>query len=105
MWEQLGTYSYMAPELWSDEEDEYDSSVDMWALGVVAYMLLSGKRPFHHQDRKEKARMICHDPLRFPSPDWDRLSDAAKDFCSKLMQKNPKDRMPASEAVHHAWTS
>ena len=31
--------------------------------------------------------MICHDPLRFPSPDWDRLSDAAKDFCSKLMQK------------------
>tara|TARA_B110001452_G_scaffold13234_1_gene10938 strand:- start:176 stop:1174 length:999 start_codon:yes stop_codon:yes gene_type:complete len=75
----------------------------MWALGVVAYMLLSGKRPFHHQDRKEKARMICHDPLRFPSPDWDRISDAAKDFCSRLMQKNPKDRMPASDAVHHPW--
>jgi len=56
-------------------------------LGVVCYMLLSGKRPFHHQDRKEKARMICHDALRFPTPDWDRISDSAKDFCSKLMQK------------------
>lgn len=47
--------------------------------------------------------MICHDPLRFPSPDWDRISDAAKDFCTKLMQKNPKDRMPASDSVHHPW--
>jgi len=36
------------------------------------------------QDRKEKARMICHDPLRFPSPDWDRISDTAKDFCSTI---------------------
>ena len=79
----------------------YDSSVDMWALGVVCYMLLSGTRPFHHQDRHEKKRRICHDPLQFPSPGpWDHVSDAAKDFCNKLMQKNPKDRMPASEAVH-----
>ena len=82
----------------------YDSSVDMWALGVVCYMLLSGTRPFHHQDRHEKKRRICHDPLQFPSPGpWDHVSDAAKDFCNKLMQKNPKDRMPASEAVHHPW--
>jgi len=103
MWEKIGTPSYMAPELWKDDDKKYDSSVDMWALGVVCYMLLSGTRPFHHQDRKEKARRICHDPLSFPSPDWDRISDAAKDFCSKLMQKNPRDRMPASEAVHHPW--
>ena len=42
----------------------YDSSVDMWAIGVCAFMLLSGKRPFHHQDRKEKKRMIQQDPVR-----------------------------------------
>ena len=41
----------------------YDSSVDMWAIGVVAFMLLSGKRPFHSQDRKEKKRMIMQDPV------------------------------------------
>ena len=40
----------------------YDSSVDMWALGVVTYMLLSGKRPFHHQDKREKASAPRHPP-------------------------------------------
>ena len=104
MLDKIGTPSYMAPELWMEDDKKYDSSVDMWALGVVCYMLLSGTRPFHHQDRHEKKRRICHDPLQFPSPGpWDHVSDAAKDFCSKLMQKNPKDRMPASEAVHHPW--
>ena len=129
MWDQLGTPSYMAPELWGREESEYDSSVDMWALGVVTYMLLSGKRPFHHQvrdlpisppsmtfsdrgitlgpfhhqDKKEKARMIRHEPLRFPSPEWDRISQEAKDFCAALMQKRPKDRLAASNAKDHAW--
>jgi len=103
MWDQLGTPSYMAPELWSDHQKEYDSSVDMWALGVVTYMLLSGKRPFHHQDRREKARMIKHDPLQFRGAEWDRVSAEAKDFCSKLMQKSPKDRMSASAATKHPW--
>ena len=70
MWDQLGTPSYMAPELWGSEEAEYDSSVDMWALGVVTYMLLSGKRPFHSNDKEEKRRMIMHDPLRFPTEQW-----------------------------------
>ena len=103
MWDQLGTPSYMAPELWGSEEAEYDSSVDMWALGVVTYMLLSGKRPFHHQDKREKARMIRHDALRFPSPDWDRVSADAKDFCSALMQKKPRDRLAATTAKDHKW--
>jgi serine/threonine protein kinase len=103
MWDQLGTPSYMAPELWSNTESQYDSSVDMWAIGVVTYMLLSGKRPFHHQDKREKARMIRHDPLRFPSPDWDKVSQEAKDFCSALMQKRPKDRLSATAAKDHPW--
>ena len=103
MWDQLGTPSYMAPELWGREEAEYDSSVDMWALGVVTYMLLSGKRPFHHQDKREKARMIRHDPLRFPSPEWDHISQEAKDFCEALMQKRPKDRLAATNAKDHPW--
>jgi len=103
MWDQLGTPSYMAPELWSESGKEYDSSVDMWAIGVVTYMLLSGKRPFHHQDRKEKARMIRHDPLKFTGPEWDRVSQEAKDFCQALMHKSPRDRLPASAAIAHPW--
>ena len=60
----VGTPYYLSPELVQDQP--YGKSSDMWALGVVTYMLLSGKRPFHHQDKREKARMIRHDPLRFP---------------------------------------
>lgn len=103
MWDQLGTPSYMAPELWSRDETMYDSSVDMWAIGVVTYMLLSGKRPFQHADRKEKARMIRHDPLQFPDADWAHVSKEAKDFCSALMMKRPRDRLNATDAIHHPW--
>jgi len=103
MWDQLGTPSYMAPELWTERESAYDSSVDMWAIGVVTYMLLSGQRPFHSSDKKEKARMIRHDPLRFPDSQWGHISQEAKDFCTALMKKTPKDRLAASEAVKHPW--
>jgi len=47
--------------------------------------------------------MIEKDPLQFPSPAWDKISSEAKDFCSSLMKKRPKDRMSASEAIKHPW--
>lgn len=103
MWDQLGTPSYMAPELWSDVEVEYDSSVDTWALGVVTYMLLSGRRPFDHPNKNVKKRIICEDELQFPSPHWDRISADAKDFCHRMMRKRPGDRMSAAEAAKHPW--
>jgi len=103
MHDQLGTPSYMAPELWAERSTPYDSSVDMWAIGVVAYMLLSGQRPFHHQDKHEKARMIREDALRFPDKYWGHISAEAKDFCNKLMQKDSDLRLSASEAVKHPW--
>jgi len=103
MTDQLGTPSYMAPELWSERGRSYDSSVDMWALGAVAYMLLSGTRPFHHEDKRKKARMIRHEPLSFPDKYWLRISPEARDFCSALMQKQPCDRLSASEALVHPW--
>jgi len=103
MTDHLGTPSYMAPELWSGKETPYDSSVDMWALGAVAYMLISGTRPFHHDDKREKARMIRKDALPFHQKYWEHTSQDAKDFCSALMQKRAKDRLSASEAIKHPW--
>ena len=104
MTEQLGTPSYMVPELWSPQLGApYDSSVDVWALGVVAYMMLSGVRPFHSPDKAEKARMIREDPLKFPHVKWRNVSPGAKMFCSQLLQKHPKNRLSASEAIKHPW--
>lgn len=101
---RLGTPSYMAPELWSEQRDfAYDSSVDMWALGAAVYMLLSGMRPFHSTDKERKGQMIRHSPLCFPLASWEQVSVAATDFCSALMQKRPRDRLSASEAIKHAW--
>jgi len=103
MHDQLGTPSYMAPELWAERDTPYNSSVDMWAIGVVAYMLLSGQRPFHSQDKREKARMIRYDPVRFPDRYWAHVSAEAKEFCIALMKKDPSERLSASEAVKHPW--
>jgi len=103
MTDHLGTPSYMAPELWGVKDTPYDSSVDMWALGAVAYMLLSGTRPFHSDDRREKGRMIRKDPLPFHPKHWNHISQDAQDFCSALMQKQAKDRLSASEAIKHPW--
>lgn len=103
MHDQLGTPSYMAPELWAGSDRSYDSSVDMWALGATAYMLISGTRPFHNEDKRLKGLMIRYDPLRFPSKQWANVSPEAKDFCEALMQKQPRDRISASEAIRHPW--
>ena len=46
---RMGTPTYMAPELWV-KHMQYTSAVDMWAIGVTAYLLLCGTRPFHHRD-------------------------------------------------------
>jgi len=104
MTSKLGTPSYMAPELtYEDQPLTYDSSVDMWALGAVTYMLLSGEKPFNHPNRKEKQRMVREDPLQFPARKWHNVSPEAKSFCMKLMQKQPKHRMCASQAISHPW--
>jgi len=103
----LGTPSYMAPELWAGIESggaaEYDSSVDMWALGVVTYMLLSGTAPFHHKDKRVQSRLVRDNPLNFPLAQWKRVSNEAKDFVSRLLRKLPAERLSASEALKHTW--
>jgi len=106
---RYGTLSYQAPELLLDSRGEgYDSSVDLWALGVTAYTLLYNRKPFEHKDRTKKrdvilaAKLVFRDELR---QDWGlpRLSPLAKDFIARLIEKDPHRRMSASAALRHPW--
>ena len=104
MFEQLGTPSYMAPELWErDDSKAYTSAVDMWALGVCAYMLLSGTKPFYHKDLEQRRWLIRHKQLEFPAADWAHVSADAKDFCQRMLRKKAHSRPSASEALALPW--
>ena len=104
MWDLMGTPGYMAPELWdSNSCKAYTSSVDVWALGVCAYLLLTGELPFSHRNRQELRRMIRDEPPRFASPQHDHVSAAGKDFCLQLLQKKATQRPSPSGAIAHEW--
>ena len=81
----------------------YDSSVDMWALGVTAYMLLAGKRPFDHAEREKKIAAIRRAEPDFSRGAWRELSADAADFCARLLQKAPDQRLSAKQALRHPW--
>lgn len=74
----LGTPLYMAPELIKDVE--YDEKVDVWALGCIVYILLTGSPPFGGENRDEMAEAILGENPVFSHLIWDKLSIHAKDF-------------------------
>ena len=98
----LGTVGYAAPEVLLSMP--YDKSVDMWSLGAVTFVVLSGQMPFRGRSDKETASLVLKAKYSFAnSKVWDNVSPAAKDFIANLMMKNPSKRMTAQEALTHEW--
>ncbi|KAI8809109.1 kinase-like domain-containing protein [Cladochytrium replicatum] len=97
-----GTPGYMAPEV--IRKTGHGKSVDMWSIGVLAYFLLCGYMPFDAQSQADELQNILNGNYKFEPIDfWYDVSDAAKEFISKLLIVDPKVRMSAHQALQHPW--
>ena len=98
---RVGTLSYMAPEVL--RKQPYAKPCDMWSLGVVCFILLSGRRPFHAREREEKIDLILHTEPSYTGSGWKGISSQAMNFVQALLRKEPSERLTAQQALNHPW--
>ncbi len=97
----LGSPLYMAPEIVA--EKTYDNRVDIWSVGVIAYILLSGRPPFKARSKEEIFNSIKTQAINFENPCWNKISSEARDFLCLALQKDFKRRASAEELLKSAW--
>lgn len=97
----VGSRWYMAPEILKFAGHSIEC--DIWSIGVIAYALIGGLFPFFHPNPDVMDEQVQWSPLTFPSPDWDTVSEGAKDFITQCLEKNPKKRATASKLLTHPW--
>lgn len=97
---KVGTPYYVAPEVLNRE---YTKSCDIWSIGVITYILLCGYPPFYGDTDNQIFDSVRTGRFDFPSPDWDGISDSAKDFICSLLKRDPSKRLSASAALEHKW--
>lgn len=98
---QCGTPFFVSPEILMRKG--YDQQSDMWSVGCIVFLLLSGNLPFMGRSQKELFRKIVAGKYEFNDDDWDDVSDDAKDLVRRLLVLNPDERISASEAIRHPW--
>ncbi len=86
---KVGTPYYVAPEVL---RKEYTKMCDIWSIGVIAYILLCGYPPFYGDSDNQIFDSVKAGRFDFPSPEWDTISDAAKDFVCCLLKLDPSKR-------------
>ncbi|KAK7889846.1 hypothetical protein WMY93_025406 [Mugilogobius chulae] len=99
----FGTPEFLAPEVINYEFVSFPT--DMWSLGVITYMLLSGLSPFLGDDDNETLNNILACQWNFEEEEFTDVSDEAKDFITRLLVKSKSWRMSATESLKHPWLS
>jgi serine/threonine protein kinase len=97
----FGTYSYLAPEVITNQKGT--TAVDLWSVGVILYVLLSGTFPFDSSDDQRMFAEIVHGRYAFPDSHWRHVSAAAKDLIRCLMCTDPAKRHTVPQALRHPW--
>ncbi|XP_065280555.1 calcium/calmodulin-dependent protein kinase type 1 isoform X2 [Dermacentor albipictus] len=98
-----GTPGYVAPEVLAQKP--YGKAVDVWSIGVIAYILLCGYPPFYDESDANLFAQILKGEFEFDSPYWDEISDSAKDFIRHLICVDVERRYTCRQALAHPWIS
>nr|TKW36129.1 hypothetical protein SEVIR_2G420700v2 [Setaria viridis] len=96
----VGSAYYVAPEVL---HRSYGTEADMWSIGVIAYILLCGSRPFWARTESGIFRAVLKAEPSFDEAPWPTLTSEAKDFVKRLLNKDYRKRMTASQALSHPW--
>ncbi|XP_056112262.1 calcium/calmodulin-dependent protein kinase type II delta chain isoform X15 [Rhinichthys klamathensis goyatoka] len=96
-----GTPGYLSPEVL--RKDPYGKPVDIWACGVILYILLVGYPPFWDEDQHKLYLQIKAGAYDFPSPEWDTVTPEAKNLINQMLTINPAKRITADQAIKHPW--
>lgn len=98
---KVGTPYYVAPEVL---RREYTNSCDIWSIGVITYILLCGYPPFYGDSDTQIFESVRVGKFDFPSPEWDDISESAKDFVIELLKKDPIKRYVWCRSLYFiAW--
>ncbi|KAK4523374.1 hypothetical protein GAYE_PCTG52G1268 [Galdieria yellowstonensis] len=97
----IGTIGYIAPEVILRQS--YGAPVDLWACGVILYIMLSGKMPFFGKNELECFKRVVRGQYSFPSRYWKDISKGAKDLTRKLLEVDPNKRLTVEQSLNHPW--
>lgn len=96
----VGSAYYVAPEVL---HRSYSTEADIWSVGVIVYILLCGSRPFWARTESGIFRAVLKADPSFDEPPWPSLSSEARDFVKRLLNKDPRKRLTAAQALSHPW--
>ncbi|XP_076854505.1 serine/threonine-protein kinase 17B [Brachyhypopomus gauderio] len=99
--EILGTPEYVAPEILN--YDPITTAADLWGVGVITYMLVTGESPFAGEDKQQTFLNVSQVNVDYSCESFSRVSELAVHFIQRLLVKAPEDRPSAADCLSHPW--